>query len=518
MSKKLENVIIVGGGTSGWMSASTLVKFFPDKKITLVESPNIPTVGVGESTLGFIKHWCAWIGIDEVDFMPHCDATHKFSIRFEDFYRKSSGSFHYPFGPPFTEGNYSGFNDWHFMRLYNPKDTPISDYADCFYPIMALVNQNKIITNDDFELEGFNFYKDTGYQFDATKFGLWLRDNCCIPKGVNHILAEVKSTVKNESGIQSLVLDDGSKLNGDLFIDCTGFKSILLGEALKEPFESFEDVLPNNSAWATKIPYRDKESEMVLYTNCTAIDNGWVWNIPLWSRIGSGYVYSDKYISDDDALLQFQKHIKKGDELEYKHIKMRTGIHKRLWVKNVCAIGLSGGFIEPLESGGLFTTHEFLLALVRILDRGYTSQWDRDVFNFICREKFQEFAEFVALHYTLSHRDDTEYWKDNLNRDYSKKFSNEALLPSIQGFTSAAYQIFREHKFRQDAGFHCIATGMHWFPTDMHSLTYDNCVKEFDIEGKFYPTFFLMDKRKEEWNRIASMGDSPYKFLKEKIL
>ena len=96
MSKKLENVIIVGGGTSGWMSASTLVKFFPDKKITLVESPNIPTVGVGESTLGFIKHWCAWIGIDEVDFMPHCDATHKFSIRFEDFYRKSSGSFHYP--------------------------------------------------------------------------------------------------------------------------------------------------------------------------------------------------------------------------------------------------------------------------------------------------------------------------------------------------------------------------------------------------------------------------------------
>ena len=152
-----------------------------------------------------------------------------------------------------------------------------------------------------------------------------------------------------------------SKVKADLFIDCTGFSALLIDKALKEPFESFEDVLPNNSAWATKMPYKNKKKELVGYTNCTAIDNGWVWNIPLWSRIGSGYVYSDKYISDDDALLQFQKHIKKGDELEYKHIKMRTGIHKRTWVKNVCAIGLSAGFIEPLESNGLYTVHEFLL-------------------------------------------------------------------------------------------------------------------------------------------------------------
>lgn len=513
----MDSIVIVGGGTSGWMSATTLIKFFPDKKITLVESPDIPTVGVGESTLGFIKYWCAWVGINEVDFMPHCDATHKFSIRFEDFYRKSSGSFHYPFGSPFTKGNYSGFNDWHFMRLYNSENTPISDYADSFYPIMAFVNQNKIPSNDD--LEGLNFCTDTGYQFDATKFGLWLKDNCCISKGINHILSEVKDVVQGDSGIESLVLGDGRKLNGDLFIDCTGFKSLLLGGALKEPFESFEDVLPNNSAWATKIPYRDKESEMSLYTNCCAIDNGWVWNIPLWSRIGSGYVYSDNHISDEGALDQFRSHlIGKGHEgdLEYKNIKMRTGMHNRFWVKNVCAIGLSAGFIEPLESGGLFTTHEFLLALVRILDRGYTSRWDKDVFNFICRDKFREFKEFVALHYALSHRDDTEYWKDNLNRDYSEKFSNDALLPSIQGFTSAAHQLFREHKFRQDNGFHCIATGMHWFPTDMHSLNYDNCVQNYDIEGKFLPSFFLMEKRKEEWNRLASGGINHYEFLKGK--
>jgi tryptophan halogenase len=293
-----------------------------------------------------------------------------------------------------------------------------------------------------------------------------------------------------------------------------------LGKELREPFESLEDILPNNSAWATKIPYVDKESDMVLYTNCCAIDNGWVWNIPLWSRMGSGYVYSDRYVSDEDALYEFKNHLKlKGhnhEGLEFKNLKMRVGIHKRLWVKNVCAIGLSGGFIEPLESGGLFTTHEFLLNLVRILDRGHTSEWDRNAFNFICRDNFQEFSEFVALHYALSHRDDTEYWKDNLNRDYSKKISTNALLPSIQGFTSSVYQTFRDYKFRQDGGFHCIATGMNWFPTDVHSLNYDNCTNDYDIKDRFYNAFLLMDKRKEEWNRIASNGASPYKFLKKR--
>ena len=142
-----------------------------------------------------------------------------------------------------------------------------------------------------------------------------------------------------------------------MYIDCTGFKSLLLDKTLKEPFESYADLLPNDSAWATKLNYKNKEKELVSYTNCTAIENGWVWNIPLWSRIGTGYVYSSKFVDDETALKQFKKHLN-NEDIEAHNIKMRVGIHNRLWVKNVVAIGLSAGFIEPLESNGLFTVHE----------------------------------------------------------------------------------------------------------------------------------------------------------------
>ena len=509
----VNNIIIVGGGTSGWMCASTLISCFPDKKVTLVESPNIPTIGVGESTLSGLNNWCKFLGIQESDFMPLCDANYKFSIRFEDFYLKGSGGFHYPFGEPDTVGTISGFNDWHFKRLCDPENNPVSDYADCFFPLMAMVNHNKI--NKD----RFNFEKDNGYQFDATKFGLWLKDNFCKPRGVNHILAEVKSVEQDESGIRNLLLDDGRKLSADLFIDCTGFKSVLLGEALQEPFESLEKLLPNNSAWVTRISYEDKESEMVLYTNCCAIGNGWVWTVPLWSRMGSGYVYSDRYISDEDALQEFKDHLElKGYSLEglqFRKLKMRTGINKRLWVKNVCAIGSSGGFIEPLESGGLFTIHEFLVVLVRILGRGNISQWDKNEFNFVCKDKFREFSEFVALHYALSHRDDTEYWRDNLNRDYSEWLDSDSRLPSIEGFEAACFGRFRSNRFRSDGGLHCIAAGMNWFPTDKHALDYGNCESNYDVQSKYQGSFLFMDKRRIEWSMAASKGMSPYLFLKE---
>ena len=265
---------------------------------------------------------------------------------------------------------------------------------------MAHVNKNK-----------FNPNLEYAYHFDATKFGLWLRDKYC--KKVKHIVDDIKTIETNKDGIKSL----NKKYKADLYIDCTGFKSMLLGETIKEPFDSYSDMLPNDSAWATRIPYKDKKKELVPYTNCTAIENGWVWNIPLWSRIGTGYVYSSKFVDDDTALKQFKKHLKRED-LEFKNIKMRVGLHNRLWVKNVVAIGLSAGFIEPLESNGLFSVHEFLLKLVRNLQREKVSQWDRDNFNYSCKALLNTFAEFVSLYYALSHRNDTEYWRNCINKTW----------------------------------------------------------------------------------------------------
>ena len=165
---------------------------------------------------------------------------------------------------------------------------------------------------------------------------------------MNNIKEHIQTIEQDKDGIASL----NGKHKANLYIDCTGFKSLLLGQNLKEEFINYSDRLPNDSAWATKIEYKDKEKQLVPYTHCTAIDNGWVWTIPLWSRIGTGYVYSSQFVDDDTALKQFKKFLK-TDQLDFKKIKMKVGIHKRLWVKNVCAIGLAAGFIEPLESNGL---------------------------------------------------------------------------------------------------------------------------------------------------------------------
>jgi tryptophan halogenase len=328
---------------------------------------------------------------------------------------------------------------------------------------------------------------------------------------LKHIEENIISIEQDENGIKSL----NNKYTADLFIDCTGFKSLLLAESLKEPFESYDNLLPNNSAWATRMPYKDKEKELVGYTNCTAINNGWVWNIPLWSRLGTGYVYSDKYISDDDALKEFKEYLG-TDELEFKKVKMRVGIHKRLWVKNVVAIGLSAGFIEPLESNGLFSVHEFLIKLVRNLQREKVSQWDKDNFTFQCKLLFRNFAEFVALHYALSHRTDTKYWQDNFNKNWEEKLIN--LKPSlIEGFLLASQNRNVDYHFPQNGGLHCISAGMNWSPTDLVSIKYFGFKDTDELKEDWKPFIENLTNRKELWNFKVKDKTSLFEFLKQNI-
>ena len=501
--------MIVGGGSAGWMAAATLIKCFPEKSITLIESPNIPTVGVGESTIGQIRGWTNLLGIDDKEFIKHTDGSYKLSIKFTDFYKKGE-AFHYPFGFTNTDNNLAELNDWWFKKIYKP-ETPNSDYADCLYPQMALVNENKCFLNED-NIIPFEFKNHSAFHFDATKFGLWLRDHYCIPRGVKHIKEDVKTIEQDETGIKSL----NKKHQADLFIDCTGFKSLLLSETLKEEFISFEDLLPNNKAWATRIPYKNKKKELESFTNCTAIENGWVWNIPMWTRIGTGYVYSDKFVDDETALKEFQKHLGKRapkNKSDYKNIKMRVGIHKRLWVKNVAAIGLSAGFIEPLESNGLFSVHEFLVELVRNLKREKVSQWDRDNYTYSCRQMFQNFAEFVALHYALSHRDDTEYWRANLNKEWSKDAIERINTLSL-GILKAI--VDRNHNYHHEikGGFHCIAAGMNWAPTDLHTLIKNNNINDMEYwNNRFKTATDNLEHKKNEWKTAVKNVPSLHDFL-----
>jgi tryptophan halogenase len=471
MTYKTKNIIIVGGGSAGWMTASTIVSLYPDKNITLIESPNISSVGVGESTLGDIRHWMNMIGIKEEDFFTECDASYKMSIKFTDFYDKDYGSFQYPFGNVMFDPNSQfGLNDWFIKKYYYP-ETSTDDYYRSFFPHMALIENNRFSENKTGVFGNFTPSHDVAYHFDSTKFANWLSEKFAKPRGVKQILSDVKDINVDDSGITNIILDDDSVIEGDLYIDCTGFKSLLLGQALEEPFKSYQSLLPNNRAWATKIPYKDRDQELQPFTECTAIDNGWVWNIPCWSRIGTGYVYSDEFISKQEALDQFKDHLKtkKGvenpNELEYKDIEMRIGIHKRTWVKNVVAIGLSAGFIEPLESNGLFTVHEFLIKLCKFIRYDSINRLHRDVYNSATSQKFDSVASFVSSHYSLSIRDDTEYWKKVSETCYNEGeifYNSESyMLPIL-----TEQQDYANCKWDVRNGIHCICTGMNFIPLD----------------------------------------------------
>jgi len=506
---KTDKIIILGGGSAGWMTAATLINQFPEKDITVIESPNVPTVGVGESTLGQINPWLDMLGIEDEDFMPHTDASYKLSIRFEDFYKKGDGGFHYPFSRPVENNLTMGKQQWFIKKYLNP-EIKQSDYATWVYPNMSFVNNNTLSKNEKQEIPGFRFKYDTAYHFDAAKFGLWLQEQYCKPRGVKHIQEEIEMRRIVQDSDANIVSLNGYE--ADMFIDCTGWKSILLGQTLNEPFNSYSDLLPNNKAWATRVPYKDKEAQLEPYTNCTALGNGWVWNIPCWHRIGTGYVYSDKYVSDEEALAEFKKHLdEKGhdySESTFNSIKMRVGIHSRIFVKNVCAIGLSAGFIEPLESNGLLSVHEFLINLVKIMKRdSVISQWDKDSFNVTCKNFFDEFTEFVSFHYALSHRTDTEYWRDITNKSFhEKRLNDNSLVLNMKAM------MIEEDFYKSTGGAHCIATGMNYDAVS----SYD--IYKFRMDGEEIKREIEMrNTMVKKWDNFAKTQLSLYNYLKTNI-
>ena len=525
----INNIVIVGGGSSGWMTAATLIKAFPQKKIILIESKDAPTIGVGESTLGSIRQWTRFIGLDEKSFFAATDASYKLSIKFTDFYKKDSGSFHYPFGSPFHDDSETNpYHNWQLKKYFNPT-TPPDDMVRCLFPAAALFENNKFSNNSKGEFGNFNPINDVAYHFDAAKFGVWLRDTICLPAGVTHIVSTVKQINSDISGITSLVLDNKLELKADLYIDCTGFKSLLLGKELNEPFISYSSILPNNSAWATRLPYKDKEKELEGFTNCTAIENGWCWNIPLWSRLGTGYVYSDKYISDETALNEFKKHLMSNkmiiprtleeiNSLEYKKISMRVGIHNKTFVKNVVAIGLSAGFIEPLESNGLFSVHEFLFRLVDILQRGEINQFDRDMYNIDIKRIFDNFAKFVALHYALSHRDDTDYWKNIQLLDFSQLDGDPYTVHfgRSDAFYNLAWRYMEEWGHPENnSGIPYIATGMNLNMMNKRRIMDLEFRKNVSLTKRASEISSIWEKRKLSWKINAAVSPTLFDYLQK---
>ena len=434
---RIENVCIIGGGTSGWMTASALVKVYKKlKSITLVESPDFSTVGVGESTIATFNTFRQVLGINDSDWMKDCNATYKSAIGFTDFRDKNSGRFLYPFGGIDLKNHFKSdpLRSYSLLRHTHPDKFNSNNFSDYVNPVNSLMTKMNKLTYNREGLE-FDSEFDLAYHLDASLFGQWLKNNICLKsKNFRHILATVKGCEYTEDGEIKNILCDDEKIKSDLYIDCTGFKSLLLEQWMGQEFQSFEKNLANNSAWHCHIPYVTPEKEMTNFTNCTALDNGWVWNIPLWNRMGSGYVYSNKFVDKNDALMEFISHLssfrKKEDidKLSFKHIDIRHGKRKNAWYKNVVGIGLSYGFVEPLESTSLVSTHDNIMKLCEILGRrdGYLTKIEKQTYNYTVKNVLLDFKTFVSMHYALSQRDYNPYWNwCSQQANYENIFSNE---------------------------------------------------------------------------------------------
>lgn len=450
MAYNSNKIVIVGGGSAGWMTAATLIKFYPNKDIYVIESENIPTIGVGESTLTFFNEWIYLLGIDKKEFLRACDGSFKLGTSFDTFANLDKEILFYSFGGPDFNQCRNGFQDWHILKAKN-NELKNSDFSRYYFKQNYCVDTNRIATEKNEFLEPYDFEKDTGFQIDAIKFAQWLKNSYCIPRGVKLIVADVEKIQENEYGIEYLGLSNNDKISADLFIDCTGFKSILLGQTMKPNFIHTKDSLPNNKAWFAPIQYTDKNIEMELSTRCIGLNNGWVWNTPLWSRIGSGYVYCDEYIDDDSALQEFKNYLdsdrmkivnsNRSKEMNFRKINIKNGYYETPWVKNVVAVGLSHGFLEPMESTGLMFISSAALAIVGSLSRKKYTTWDSDKFNLIISNLYKEWFTFVSAHYALSLRDDTEYWKHITSINYSNKMHDD-IQKSMNNNISQVYIAF----------------------------------------------------------------------------
>jgi tryptophan halogenase len=298
----------------------------------------------------------------------------------------------------------NGF-DWSIKKALDPS-THTDEYYYSFYSSVLMSRDNKFKKSTE-----FNY----AHHLDATKFGHFCKEKC---NNIEHVLGHVESVPLNSNGeIDRLIFKDGRVIKSDLYVDCTGFTALLLDKTLKEEFISTDEILLNDSAVVTRVPYLDstKKDEILPYTDCTALSSGWAWNIPLWSRVGTGYVYSSKYLTKDEAQEEFKRYLvdrfgERIDDIEFNHITIRAGKHKRAWVKNCTSLVLSSGFVEPLESTGLALMANQVKQLVSILTKYQYNSLDREFYNSSVSSYIDEVAEFISLHYSSTEREDTPYW------------------------------------------------------------------------------------------------------------
>lgn len=403
-SGALRKIVIVGGGTAGWITAAALARKLSGLPIAvhLVESAEIGTIGVGEATVPHIRFYNAALGIDEADFLARTKATFKLGIEFRNWGRRGDSYIHPfgAFGKPFGEVDFHQ----HWLRLRAlGDDTPFEAYS---LPIQC-ARRDRFAHPAEDPNSLFSTYS-YAYQFDAGLYAAYLR-SYAEARGVRRTEGKVVDVaLRSEDGfVSSIQLESGERIEGDLFVDCSGFRGLLIEQALQSGWEDWSHWLPCDRAIA--IPCESGES-LTPYTRATAREGGWIWRIPLQHRVGNGHVYSSAFLSDEEAEQSLLAQLEGAALAPPNRLRFRTGKRRRQWIGNCVAIGLSAGFLEPLESTSI---HLIQLAIGRLIELLPAQGWDpldAEEFNRQMDFEYDRVRDFLILHYCATQRDDTPFW------------------------------------------------------------------------------------------------------------
>jgi tryptophan halogenase len=405
MTNPIRKVLIVGGGTAGWMTAAALSKVLDTKgvQVTLVESDQISTVGVGEATIPPITTFNQILGIDEAEFMRATKGSFKLAIEFRDWMGPGHRYLH-PFGNFGLDIEALKFHQFWLRAHHEGWAPPIDDFN---LPATAATDGKFMLPSKDpgQVLSSLKY----AFHFDASLYAKYLR-GYAEQRGVTRVEGKVASVGQDgETGfITGVTLEDGRVLEADLFVDCTGFRALLIEQTLKTGFEDWGHWLANDRAVALQCEMGG--DGLSPFTRATAHEAGWVWRIPLQHRIGTGYVYSSKHISDEDALKTLEKSLDGAPTQQPNFIKFRPGRRKQIWNKNVVAIGLSSGFLEPLESTSIHMIQAGITKLLALFpDRGFNPVEIAE-YNRLTILQVELIRDFIILHFHANNRPEP-YWQ-----------------------------------------------------------------------------------------------------------
>ncbi len=455
-------IVIVGGGTAGWLTAAFLQNQLPHilnqpVEITVIEAEDIPTVGVGEATIPSIRQTLAACGIQEHIFIKKCGATFKQGIEFinwrDDPKAQGTNSYFHPFGDQVMVAGKDA--TWQWLQLPQQQREAYAEQFSVQAEIARAGQSPKNFTDKPYD--GALAY---AYHLDAGKLAQFLKE-LSKARGVRHKVQKVVGIERGGDDISALTLDNDERIEADLFIDCTGFAARLINSDKANGFNSLSDILFVDRAVVTRVE-NDSLADVLGYTKSTAQSAGWIWDIALQDRRGVGHVYSSRYIDDDAAKAELAAYVQQPVEtIETRRLDMRIGYHDQQWRGNTVAVGLSSGFLEPLESTGIYLIEMANWAMLEFVPRYLAGAQPQRHYNRILHNHYNNIADFLKMHYCLSNRRDTAFWRDNCD----PKTIPQSLQDNLVTWKAAVPSIYDFHSTTQcfsATNYKFVLYGMGW--------------------------------------------------------